>query len=698
MEIKQIPLSLVTPSPMNPRKTFDEEELKELADNIEKQGLLQPITVRPIQEKRKFTVMDGNADFHPEYELICGERRFRAFKKLCEKWEVMDVVSPKGYSYNKFSDIPAIVREMNDDDAFDAMITENLQRTDVDPMEEAFAFGELIKKGKSAEEIAKRFGKSIRFVQDRVKLNNLIPELMLAVKDEKMSLVAAMMIAKLDEKDQIGYYKSYGANVSGFSKSTAESYLRSIFMNIKKTPWNESNKKSDKEFAGGCGKSCSECEFNTANHGCLFWEMKCDDEGRCTNREMFAKKHTAFVLSFLEKYRKNLIAAGEPLESGKMVIIDVNDYCTPATKRLKESIYKNIKDAGFEVVQSETIFEGKCWYKSNDERLKTKQKQGKVYRCLRIFNYDNIVLQEEWQFFKGGSRDSVEDKLSENLPATSSQSVEAMQLVQKRNRIREIAVEKLTEKNRALADSLKIAKRKGELSDAEQLAFDIIIFTLCGKDMLKKYGHEGYGKPTDRSFIDIVKQNRADRALWIREFIRTIISSSDINYNGLYQYCAGEVLKEWMPKEEKEIVDAISKKLGKDLEKNAEKLKELGYDTNGKLLPKPNNPEKEEFSEKVVKETVKPAGLMKQFREMKRNHKDAILLFRIGDFYECFNEDAIEIAELLNLTKIMGKRDGQQVQIAGFPHHALDTYVPKLIRAGKRVAICEQLEKPMKNK
>lgn len=65
MEIRQIPLSLVSPSPMNPRKTFDEDELQELADNIEKQGLLQPITVRPIADKKQFAVVDGNADFHP---------------------------------------------------------------------------------------------------------------------------------------------------------------------------------------------------------------------------------------------------------------------------------------------------------------------------------------------------------------------------------------------------------------------------------------------------------------------------------------------------------------------------------------------------------------------------------------------------------------------------------------------------------
>jgi len=154
MEIRQIPLSLVTPSPMNPRKTFDEDELQELADNIEKQGLLQPITVRPIADKKQFTVVDGNADFHPEYEIICGERRFRAVGRLYDKWNEKNLTDANGEPVNLFDRISAIVREMSDDEAFDAMITENLQRKDVDPIEEAFAFGQLIQKGKTAEDVA----------------------------------------------------------------------------------------------------------------------------------------------------------------------------------------------------------------------------------------------------------------------------------------------------------------------------------------------------------------------------------------------------------------------------------------------------------------------------------------------------------------------------------------------------------------
>ena len=82
--------------------------------------------------------------------------------------------------------------------------------------------------------------------------------------------------------------------------------------------------------------------------------------------------------------------------------------------------------------------------------------------------------------------------------------------------------------------------------------------------------------------------------------------------------------------------------------------------------------------------------LMKQYFEMKKKHPDAIMLYRVGDFYETFSTDAIVASEILGIT--LTKRAGSE--LAGFPHHALDTYLPKLVRAGKRVAICEQLEDP----
>lgn len=91
--------------------------------------------------------------------------------------------------------------------------------------------------------------------------------------------------------------------------------------------------------------------------------------------------------------------------------------------------------------------------------------------------------------------------------------------------------------------------------------------------------------------------------------------------------------------------------------------------------------------------------LMKQYIEMKGKHPDAILLFRVGDFYETFSDDAIKASEVLGIT-LTKRANGSaaSVELAGFPHHALDTYLPKLVRAGHRVAICEQLEDPKMTK
>nr|WP_195317549.1 DNA mismatch repair protein MutS [Bacteroides fragilis] len=100
-----------------------------------------------------------------------------------------------------------------------------------------------------------------------------------------------------------------------------------------------------------------------------------------------------------------------------------------------------------------------------------------------------------------------------------------------------------------------------------------------------------------------------------------------------------------------------------------------------------------------VSNDIELTPMMKQFLDLKAKHPDAVMLFRCGDFYETYSTDAIIAAEILGITltkRANGK--GKTVEMAGFPHHSLDTYLPKLIRAGKRVAICDQLEDPKTTK
>jgi antirestriction protein ArdC len=126
----------------------------------------------------------------------------------------------------------------------------------------------------------------------------------------------------------------------------------------------------------------------------------------------------------------------------------------------------------------------------------------------------------------------------------------------------------------------------------------------------------------------------------------------------------------------------------------------------------PEQKEKERQAEKAKEEATKQetkavaaialSPMMKQFMDLKSKHPDALLLFRVGDFYETYQNDARKAANILGITLTKSSKskgpDGKPLEMAGFPHHALDTYLPKLIRAGERVAICDQLEDPRKAK
>ncbi len=111
--------------------------------------------------------------------------------------------------------------------------------------------------------------------------------------------------------------------------------------------------------------------------------------------------------------------------------------------------------------------------------------------------------------------------------------------------------------------------------------------------------------------------------------------------------------------------------------------------------PAPKQEVKVETPKVEKKSSLTNTPLMQQYQEMKKKHPDAVLLFRVGDFYEIFGKDAVIASEILGIT-LTRRQTGidSRIELAGFPHHALDTYLPKLVRAGKRVAICEQLEDP----
>lgn len=679
MEIKNLKLESVTPSQMNPRKTFDQEELQELADNIEKQGLLQPITVRLIKDTEKFRVKDGVAGFHPEYEIICGERRYRAMKLLSDRWKEMDIVAPKGATYDRFNTISAIVREMNDEDAFDAMITENLQRKDVDPIEEAFAFGQLIERGKTIDEVAARFGKSRRFVLDRVKLNSLIPELLLAVKEDRMSISAAMIICKLDEAQQTEYFKTY-QNYSEYSAITANNYLRDLFMNLAQTPWYQNR---GKKFAGGCGRPCTECVNNTNNHGCLFWEMKSNGDGRCTDREMYEKKSVAWVLHVIEKDKDNFVKKDGKLESGKTVIVDDIDSCQPGTQgKIAKATLNAIIDAGYKVIKPSDYFDHECYYSPGDERIKKMLEKGEIYRCFKFRYYNGINPRITYYYHKRGAATG-------QTPEEARAQSEALELTAKYRRVDEIRNDKLADSLRSLAQEQKTHETissigKASLTMDEMVALMALLYDRFEYNSTFKNSVKDEMKDLSSSeMMDYFRKHVAEIPLYIREYIRTRISSG---VYGIVREAQTLVMKQWRNEDTAPLIESLDKDARKKHDKLEEKLNALGYTTDGKLIEK-------DVKRSEVIPTEPDLPELDDVETMRNNHPDAILFFEVNGNYECYNQDAKDVSEVTGLSVMSYKKWGNNEDIVIFPKSKLDTYLPMLVRAKHRVAICEQKKK-----
>lgn len=635
MEVKNIDINLIHPSPMNPRKTFDPVALQELADNIEEQGLIQPITIRPL------------AHLEGHFEIVCGERRYRASAMLRDKWQDIESVAPD----NRFQTIPSIIREMSDDEAYFAMITENLQRKDVDPIEEAFAFARLMEMGKSAEEISQYFGKSVRFVQDRVRLNSLIPELQTAVKEGRMSISAALIISRLKEKDQQDYCKRYAKD--GYDKGSAVSFAANLFMTIQGSVW---HKMGDRDYEGGCMRRCSECLKNTATHGCLFHEMNDREDGKCTDRERFTSKSFNFLAEYLGKISDQLVRKGEPLKEGKMVVLEIEDnkYDTEMLKELKKQTRLLLEDLGIEMVNPYDKFTGKCWHPSDDARRAEVLKSGEGYRAFKIFHYDSISLEEEIWYLK-----RAEKVVDENGTPR-----EVISIVQDLKRERENLTRNVDrEMMAAMAKNIPTGE---ELADVEKLALAVLLADY-NREVRDAFGikydapvKELYGAMTGDGYF--VKAVRA----WIGgRFNEAFYKTLQPILNGLS--------KAWMPSKADKIREEATERINKNIADMVKTLADLGYDEEGNKL----------------QELPKDVPPVDQYRTMKERHPDTLLLFRVGDFYELFDQDAEDGANILGITLTRrGGKDG--IRLAGFPHHAIDDYLPRLIRSGRRVAICDE--------
>lgn len=261
---------------------LQQDSLQELIDSVMQKGVIQPVLLR-YQKKNGSNI----------YELVCGERRYRASLAV--------------QALNKEKDtIPAYVRELSDEEAFDLQLTENLQRKDVHPLKEARAYKFLIDKDKtknSTAELALRFGKSETYILQRLKLNDLVPEVMKDYEEGMMTLGHALLIARCSAEDQKEIKKQCTQHTWVGNKKSSHYYEhvseledfieRNVMCALSSAPF----KKDDATLLPKAG-ACTTCTKRSGANQ-LFADVKNKD--RCFDKACFQMKNDIFLAAKIKE-------------------------------------------------------------------------------------------------------------------------------------------------------------------------------------------------------------------------------------------------------------------------------------------------------------------------------------------------------------------------------------------------------------
>ena len=246
-------------SSYNPRKSYSKQGIEELAATMNELGLLQPIHVRAVGE---------------HYEIIFGERRYRAAQSL--KWKK----------------IPAYIRVVSDEVARDMALTENLQREDMRPMDEAAAYLEQVNEGKEIKALAAKYGKSERYIYDRLKLNDLVPQIADLLNRELIGIGVALEIAKCEKHIQEDIFENRLKGESENDDNPAYGWRGKGVTDIKdliREAYTTDLARYNFDMS-----ECMKCTHNTRNQY-LFTEYA-GTCGHCTHADCLSAKNEAFVL------------------------------------------------------------------------------------------------------------------------------------------------------------------------------------------------------------------------------------------------------------------------------------------------------------------------------------------------------------------------------------------------------------------
>lgn len=358
-KITMVALANVQPSNYNPRKNFDETSLAELSESICRQGVLQPIGVRPMGDGR--------------FEIVFGERRYRASLMV------------------GLEEIPAVVMDISDEMAEEMAITENLQRKDVTPIEEATAYQKLMDSGRyDVQSLSVQFGKGEDYIRTRLKFVSLIPEIAQLLEQDEITISVASEICRYGEDIQREVYDKHlkeDVQYNSWRGMKAADVARSI----------ERQYTTDLERYAFDKTLCLSCPHNT-NNMILFGGGGC---GHCANRACLAETNVAFLTEkavHLMNERPDVPLCRESLNSNGAAVerlvamgyeVESINYYARAYPVQPEVPRKEDYDTAEAYEQAQGEYEQDLnKYMEECEKVRTRSEAGEIVFYYRIGSHD----------------------------------------------------------------------------------------------------------------------------------------------------------------------------------------------------------------------------------------------------------------------------------------------------------------------
>lgn len=532
-----ISISSIEPSAMNARKVVDQESINELAQSIKENGLLQPIILRKHDKKKGV------------YEIVCGERR----------WRACDIAGLK--------DIPAIVKDLDYKQAYNAMITENLQRKDIEPLEEAEAFNLLSQSGQSIAEMSCKFGKSERYIKLRLLLNNLIAPFKDRLSKKDISLGVALEICKIEEDKQQEVFDYYQGNAMSI-KGVIDIIERKFSYELKNAAFG-----LDEKIDGY--PVCNLCSNNSSCSLSLFENSR--EDAKCMDKICYKQKTKDAIIKkavagnagmILTVEREDIEEVKDVIKSLKSLGIDVISWSDrysymrafkPECPMVED--YEDVKEYDEDCVEFEKKM--KVFYK--------KVNAGEIEKVISIGDYAGLCWKEQYALI------NAQVKTEGCLEGTKSkEDIELKSLQEQDDRNMKIRDENVIGELRQNLNKKDYDLNTEALSLQEEIVMIAMMMREGTTSMREKLGVNSR-EFHDKDMVELCKNMTTEqRNVIIRGFIKQKVTDGSATYNKATQEGLKLIMIDQFPEETKEVndkFDLVYNRRKERIEKRIEEIK-----------------------------------------------------------------------------------------------------------------------------